>query len=876
MSIHRFHGDDHQTREHRVQPRSRPAAALARTPSAPDGSRLGILKDLRAQFTHITGTEEPFAWQEDLFCLLLNGTPPECVDLPTGTGKTSVMSIWLLALAAQARRGGTISLPRRLVWVVDRRVVVDQATHEADRLADRIEKEPGLAGVREALAKLCHGIAPDDSPLAVSTLRGEREDNREWSENPTRPAIVVGTVDMIGSRLLFSGYGDSRRRRALHAGLLGQDTLLVNDEAHLTCAFAALLRRLSAQTGVNRPMRAMLLSATQRDNSGAFPTSLDADLASEESEFAKRYRAVKRLQVLPPSGKPKEEIRRLALKPDRRTIVFVRSPEEAREIATAIKNKYKGAHVPLITGMQRGHERDQLLGDEIVRRFLTNAPPPNDAEPCWLVATSAGEVGINLSADRLITDLDTVDHLLQRFGRLNRFGETEGDAYVIHSPKQVEGKEGDAPRLKAALDYLHGLPNVSPEALRDSPPPAEAMSEAPHLAPLLPWQIDVWSMTSINASDWPSRPAVEHWLRGDQEGSPPETCVAWREDVDDLASDRVSQTDREEVFECYRVLAKERLKQYTAALRERLEESSYLGRRAILIAADGEIHAGTLAELLQIRGLSYGTLVLPRGVGYLDRSGMVDWSKSTAELSPEELSNYDVSAMRDERTRVRLSPGEAAPETGLRWRCTVNVSAEDENQEGPRWVYFAGKPAQKAPKGAPVALVNHQNCVASLAADLAGRLGFDERAARVFEWAGQWHDAGKARDVWQRAAGNISGPPLAKSLRLNVRMLGGYRHELGSLLDAESKLPSDFSEGERDLALHLVAAHHGWARPHFIARTFDKTGYRRSERAALDCARRFDRLQRRHGAWGLAYLEAIFRCADAIASANSPELPANA
>ena len=107
-------------------------------------------------------------------------------------------------------------------------------------------------------------------------------------------------------------------------------------------------------------------------------------------------------------------------------------------------------------------------------------------------------------------------------------------------------------------------------------------------------------------------------------------------------------------------------------------------------------------------------------------------------------------------------------------------------------------------------------------------------------------------------------------------ILDGYRHELGSLLDAIDQLPEDFTTEERDIALHLIAAHHGWARPHFPKRTFDKTNVHRSERAALEVARRFARLQRRYGPWGLAYLETVFHSADAIASANAPEMPPNA
>jgi len=64
--------------------------------------------------------------------------------------------------------------------------------------------------VRNALTRLCLDPKDDASPLAISTLRGELADNREWQTDPARPAIIVGTVDMIGSRLLFSGYGAGR------------------------------------------------------------------------------------------------------------------------------------------------------------------------------------------------------------------------------------------------------------------------------------------------------------------------------------------------------------------------------------------------------------------------------------------------------------------------------------------------------------------------------------------------------------------------------------------------------------------------------------------------------------------------------------------
>ena len=154
-------------------------------------------------FPLLSGHNEAFRWQEKLFERFSEGEIPASVNIPTGCGKTSVMTIWLLALAYGSQLSSRNLLPRRLVWVVNRRVVVDQATDEALSMARRLgESGPAeLKQVLSALHALYGGTA--GQPLGISTLRGQFADNAEWRNDPARPAIITGTVDMVGSRLLF-------------------------------------------------------------------------------------------------------------------------------------------------------------------------------------------------------------------------------------------------------------------------------------------------------------------------------------------------------------------------------------------------------------------------------------------------------------------------------------------------------------------------------------------------------------------------------------------------------------------------------------------------------------------------------------------------
>lgn len=406
--------------------------------------------------------QTPFPWQLDLLQRFRQGRAVSSLDIPTGLGKTAVMAVWLVARALGA------SLPRRLVYVVDRRAVVDQATAVAESLCAWVAKERGVAAA----------LGLDNRPLPISTLRGQHVDNRAWLEDPSSPAIVVGTVDMVGSRLLFSGYGVSSKMRPCHAGLLGADTLVILDEAHLAPAFEDLLRQVergadsfgpkdASLRALIPPFRLLALSATGR-HTDTTTLTLSGDDRSNPI-VRRRLNAKKALRIVdlanatggtgtPDDGRSADDagaattndtgpkladvlanqawqLMAQASNPAR-CLVFCNARKDATAVAAALRSlaKSTGAGEPtieLFVGARRVKERAMASTWLVEHGFVeredgTRAEPQS---PTFLVATSAGEVGVDMDADHLVCDLVAWERMIQRLGRVNRRG--DGDATVV-------------------------------------------------------------------------------------------------------------------------------------------------------------------------------------------------------------------------------------------------------------------------------------------------------------------------------------------------------------------------------------------------------------------------------------------------------------
>lgn len=521
--------------------------------------------DFDSCFSALNGRRVPFRWQRRLFERVMSGGWPRLMRLPTASGKTAIIDIAVLALAA-----GASAARRRIAFVVDRRVVVDEAAARAEAIARRLKEARAAPGdvLHPVAVRLCE-LAGSDEPLVVTTLRGGIQTDDSWARSPAQPAVILSTVDQVGSRLLFRAYGGgSSRSWPIHAGLLGIDCLLVVDEAHCAQPFCETIRLIAekyqgwAEDPPGRPLSLVRMSATP----GEEPDFMleDEDLEKSE-ELRRRVHASKpaELTLVKSQGDSRGALvkgivsRALNLLDRPRVVgVVVNRVADARAVFSSLPLP-EGSKL-LLTGRARGWERDRLLSSWIPRLRAGERGTPNG--PLVVVATQCIEVGANLDFDALVTEIASLDALRQRFGRLNRLGcRDDAQAGVVAVEEQVGLEEdgsasepdpvyehaiartwawlcerADAPRKssgKSEAEMRHVDFGIS--ALEETLPDAEELcslcSPLKHAPVLLPAHLDLLAQTSPLPAQ---SPEVSVFLHGYQSG-PPEATVVWRADLPD-------------------------------------------------------------------------------------------------------------------------------------------------------------------------------------------------------------------------------------------------------------------------------------------------------------------------------------------------------
>jgi CRISPR-associated endonuclease/helicase Cas3 len=856
-----------------------------------------------AAFLALTG-HAPFPWQNELFACFTRGKIPSSCRIPTGLGKTAIIPIWLIALATPSGEvGSSVHVPRRLVYIVNRRTVVDQATDEAAGIRERLIADPALSDLLARLKSLCaEGV---DVPLAISTLRGEFADNREWSADPSRPAIILGTVDMIGSRLLFSGYGVGFKTKPLHAGFLGQDALLVHDEAHLEPAFQQLLVEIKTEQRrckEFRPLHVMELSATSRGTNNPSilsDTPQDCEVISlTESdrlypEIAKRIGARKTIILHPNADEKKlvDQLFELAIRhkdSERTVIVFARTVETVEKTADRLRKANQD--VETLTGTMRGKERDALVDSEVFARFLPDATQSGGT--VYLICTSAGEVGVNISADHLVCDLSTFESMAQRLGRVNRFGARDDTRVDIVHPADFDEKDAYQSRLKKTLELFRAIDgDGSPDAL-DKLDPGErldAFSPKPKCLMTTDILFDSWALTSVR-DKLPGRPPVEPYLHGLSEYDPPETYVAWREEVAVIVGSLRESYKPRDLLADYPIKPHELLRDRSDRVFKHLGSlaNKHPEEPVWLLDDDGTVTPLTLRELAdkdKKNRINHCTVLLPPAVGGL-RNGLL--TGVSEDVAHDVADTWPIEQGQAQRLPVRARVWDGDAPAGMRLIGVIDTNPDgDENEEDEGetrrkrfWNWYvtpksADDDGSKTSKAA-VSWDVHTKDVRRNAREIVENVPLPEQEKKAVILAAEFHDLGKKRFVWQRSIGNQdSAKWFAKSGgKMKPIELTNFRHEFGSVLDAmDQPEVQELDQDQKDLVLHLIAVHHGFGRPHFpseVAFDLEPRG-RDVGSVTAEVPKRFARLQSKYGRWGLAYLESLLRAADYAASANPSE-----
>ena len=706
----------------------------------------------------------PFPWQSKLATNFSRGRYPD-ITAPTGAGKTSVIDAWYWARQYH-------SAPTRLVYLIDRRLVVDDVHRHAQRLQAAVGRDS----------------------LAVVRLRGGISIEDAWMGDPSKPTVAISTVDQAVSRLLCRGYGCGRSERIVAAALLGNDSLWVVDEAHLSqpaiqtvstaikyhrkaVASRPVLIEMTATPHGDRPVLKMTKAdRTHRVLGPRLAAHKPSKLVKVSDDEAFRAKCASNVAQFVEDG--------------HKVIgVVVNRVDDARQIAESVT----GVTILCLTGLVRQSERDELV-DEYLPLIRAGRMSDPD-EPIVVVATQTIEVGADLDFDALVTESAPIDALRQRFGRLNRMGNHES------SPAVIVARSANVAKFSA--DRLYGQPHSETWQWLTSDKRKEidmglAYLELPEdVGPMLtsrpaapgfgPQHLDLWH------SDETLPVALGVFLHGDEEVRP-DVNLLWRDDVDvTMPADELS-----EVFRIRRPLSAEMMPVPIWRVQR------WLGANQIIrVNEDG-------AAAVSTDDIQPGdTLVAPSRYGGCDRWG---WAPNSTEWVPDV---GDVCrSVRIKRT-VKHLPGVDArlPKVELEER---TGSFDWQQYLYPTGLLLVESRTGDISDSGEVTLQDHCRGVSDRVRGLADKLNLPSELVEILATAGLAHDLGKCEPRWQYAikGGEFCSELIAKSAsdaatQLRIRearkMTGlptGWRHEALSTLLGE-RLELD------DVTLCIIGLHHG-------------------------------------------------------------------
>jgi len=526
------------------------------------------------KFFQALWNQERFPWQKMLAERGANGDWPEAINLPTASGKTACIDAALFALAATASgHAAEKRMPRRIWFVVDRRIVVDEAFERAKKIAKKLAS--ATEGPVKEVADRLLTLSGTGQPLAVARLRGGAWRDDGWAHLPSQPAVICSTVDQVGSALLFRAYGHGDGTASIFAGLAAHDSLILLDEAHCAVPFLETLSAVArfrderwAERPLKTPFLFSIMSATPPSGiaeDATFPKGSERAAALDHPVLRQRFTA-RKLADFAMAKSDAEFVTEAVSRAHKfaetdgkpRVAVMVNRVLTAEQIAECLRDQLgDSAEVVLLTGRMRPLDRDTLVKrwESVLKAGSTELPPD---PPVVVVTTQCLEVGADFSFDALVTECASLDALRQRFGRLDRFGALRETHAVILIREQhtKEPKDGDEDPIYGKAIYetwkwlsepgkqeADGTVDFGVEAMsasvkglreRDEERFDRLFAPTPDAPVLLPAHLDLLCQTSPRPTPDPD---IALFLHGKGRGTA-EVQVVLRADLPDPASAR--------------------------------------------------------------------------------------------------------------------------------------------------------------------------------------------------------------------------------------------------------------------------------------------------------------------------------------------------
>lgn len=662
---------------------------------------------------------------------------PETLVVPTGFGKTAaVLAAWLWKIGQ-----GDAETPRRLVYCLPMRTLVEQTESAAKRWIDTARAVLGLK-------------------VDLDVLMGGRSEGRrglpEWMLYPERPAILIGTQDLLVSAALMRAYGANRYRWPVDFALLHNDALWVFDEVQLTGATLATSAQLEAfrrRFGTGGNCRTLWMSATLDP---AWLKTVDFapvgrhrphDLSNNDlAQAGHLWTARKTLSILGLSdhdiGK-KDGLKSYAAAIAKRacdltktrtnTIVFLNTVARAQAVYEALNDADGAPRHLLVHSRFRAADRAALM-----ERLRADVP----SEGRIVVATQALEAGVDVTSATMITEIAPWSSLVQRFGRCNRNGEhneTGADVFWIDL-RDEEAKPYEPSDFAEARNKLTNLSACGPADLAVIQP-----SAAPRGAVIR--KRDLFELFDTDPDLSGFDVDVSLYVR---DADDTDVQLFWRTVAHDAPPEDAPSPSRDELCPAPIGGAKNLVERTKRAWRW-----------------------DALAK--EWRGVKKDEIF----------PGLVIWvDAASGGYDPER--GFDASA----KAKVAAVPAPDAQEAGMdddpdTYTSTVRVS-----------------------------LARHSAHVRDQADTLAETLGLSKTERDLIVEAALWHDLGKAHEAFAALTGGVL-PPLAKwpkpkkgeNRPKSPRKF--FRHELASAL---AYLANRGWAEDANLSAYLIAAHHGKVR----------------------------------------------------------------